>query len=85
MKSSFTDDPATLVCEEDESMEDVVVNGVALNRHEAKDQTGYVRQPHRVEEVFGALDEKAIVVDLIVQNRPRAQDRPHPSPSARPI
>ena len=36
VKSSFTDDPGTLVCEEDESMEDVVVSGIAYDKNEAK-------------------------------------------------
>src|ERR1041384_83214 len=36
VKSSFTDDPGTLVCEEDASMEDVLVRGVAYDRNEAK-------------------------------------------------
>ena len=72
VKSSFTDDPGTLVCEEDESMEDVVVNGVALDRHEAKiSLLGIPDGPGIASKIFGALDEKAIVVDLIVQNPPR--------------
>ena len=32
VKSSFSDDPGTLVCEEDASMEDLVVSGIALDR-----------------------------------------------------
>ncbi len=72
VKSSFTDDPGTLVCEEDESMEDVVVSGIALDRHEAKiSLLGIPDAPGIASKIFGALDEKAIVVDLIVQNPPR--------------
>jgi aspartate kinase len=72
VKSSFTDDPGTLVCEEDASMEDVVVSGVALDRHEAKiSLLGIPDAPGVAARLFGALDEKAIVVDLIVQNPPR--------------
>src|SRR5512144_2955445 len=36
VKSSFTDDPGTLVCEEDKSMENVVVSGIAYEKNEAK-------------------------------------------------
>ncbi|HYO52638.1 aspartate kinase, partial [Archangium sp.] len=36
VKSSFTDDPGTLVCEEDKSMENVVVSGIAYDKNEAK-------------------------------------------------
>jgi aspartate kinase len=72
VKSSFTDDPGTLVCEEDESMEDVVVNAVALDRGEAKVSVlGIPDAPGVAAKLFGALDEKAIVVDVIVQNPPR--------------
>jgi aspartate kinase len=72
VKSSFTDDSGTLVCEEDASMEDVVVNSVALDRGEAKVSVlGIPDQPGVAAKLFGALDEKAIVVDVIVQNTPR--------------
>jgi aspartate kinase len=72
VKSSFTDDQGTLVCEEDASMEDVVVNGVALDRGEAKVSVlGIPDQPGVAAKLFGALDDKAIVVDVIVQNTPR--------------
>src|SRR5205823_4383745 len=36
VKSTFKDDPGTLVCEEDQAMEDVVVSGIALTRDEAR-------------------------------------------------
>lgn len=69
VKSSFSADPGTLVCEEDEAMEDVVVSGVALDRNEAKISIREVPDtPGIAAKIFGALDDKAIVVDLIVQN-----------------
>ncbi|MFZ5468469.1 MAG: aspartate kinase [Myxococcota bacterium] len=69
VKSSFTTEPGTLVCEEDESMEDVVVSGVAFDKNEAKiSLRGVPDVPGIAARVFGALDEKSIVVDLIVQN-----------------
>ena len=69
VKSSFTDDPGTLVCEEDRSMEDVVVAGIAFDRNEAKVAIrGCPDVPGVVARVFGPLAEAGIVVDMIVQN-----------------
>jgi aspartate kinase len=69
VKSSFTDNPGTLLCEEDAAMEDVLVSGIAYDRNEAKVAIrGVPDTPGIAAKVFGALDEKAIVVDLIVQN-----------------
>ena len=71
VKSSFSDDPGTLVCEEDEDMEDILVSGVALDRNEARVSVRDVPdQPGAAAKIFGALDERAISVDLIVQNTP---------------
>jgi aspartate kinase len=36
VKSSFGDDPGTLVCEEDAAMEDVLVSGITYDRNEAR-------------------------------------------------
>jgi len=69
VKSSFSDDPGTLVCQEDESMENVVVSGIAYDKNEAKIAIrGVPDVPGVAAKVFGALDQKSIVVDLIVQN-----------------
>jgi aspartate kinase len=69
VKSSFSDDPGTLVCPEDASMEDVVVAGIAYDKNEAKIAIrGVPDIPGIAAQIFGALDEKNIVVDLIVQN-----------------
>jgi len=71
VKSSFSDDPGTLVCEEDKAMEDILVSGVALDRNEARVSIREVPdKPGMAAKIFGALDEKAISVDLIVQNTP---------------
>ncbi|MBX5483630.1 MAG: aspartate kinase [Myxococcaceae bacterium] len=68
VKSSFSDDPGTLVCEEDKSMEDVVVSGIAYDRNEAKlSIRGVPDVPGVAAKIFGALDAKNIVVDMIVQ------------------
>ncbi|HYR56632.1 MAG TPA: aspartate kinase, partial [Myxococcaceae bacterium] len=69
VKSSFNDDAGTLVCPEDASMEDVVVAGIAYDKNEAKIAIrGVPDIPGIAAQIFGALDEKSIVVDLIVQN-----------------
>ncbi len=69
VKSSFTDAPGTLVCEEDAAMEDVLVSGIAYDKNEAKIAIrGVPDVPGIAAKIFGALDEKSIVVDLIVQN-----------------
>jgi aspartate kinase len=68
VKSSFSDDPGTLVCEEDEAMEDVVVSGIAITRDEARFVVRDVPdKPGVAAKIFGTLAELGIVVDLIVQ------------------
>ncbi len=69
VKSSFSDDPGTLVCEEDASMEQLVVSGVAYDKNQAKLT---VRRAVEAADVparlFGALGDANVVVDVIVQN-----------------
>jgi len=68
VKSSFTDDPGTLVCEEDKSMENVIVSGIAYDKNEAKLAiSGVPDIPGVAARIFGALDAQNVVVDLIVQ------------------
>jgi aspartate kinase len=69
VKSSFTDDPGTLVCAEDASMEDLVVSGIAYDKNEAKIALRAVPDvPGVAAKVFGPLADANIIVDLIVQN-----------------
>src|SRR3954453_16645426 len=68
VKSSFTDDPGTLVCEEDKAMEEVVVSGIALTRDESRFVVRNVLdKPGVAAKIFGPLAEANIVVDVIVQ------------------
>jgi hypothetical protein len=68
VRSSFTDDPGTLVCEEDAAMEDVLVSGITYDRNEARlVLRGVPDRPGVAARIFGALDERHIVVDIIVQ------------------
>ncbi|HEX8538203.1 MAG TPA: aspartate kinase [Cystobacter sp.] len=72
VKSSFSDDPGTLVCEEDKSMENVVVSGIAYEKNEAKLAiSGVPDMPGVAAKIFGILDAQNIVVDLIVQTASR--------------
>ena len=68
VKSTFSDDPGTLVCEEDKAMEEVVVSGIALTRDESRFVVrGVPDKPGIAAKIFGPLAELGIVVDVIVQ------------------
>ena len=67
--SSFADRAGTLVCDEDEIVEQGVVSGIAYSRDEAK--ITLVRVPDRpgvAAAIFGPLADQGINVDMIVQN-----------------
>jgi aspartate kinase len=69
VKSSFTNDPGTLCCPEDPSMEHVVVSGIAYDKNEAKVAIrGVTDKPGVAARIFKPLSDANIVVDLIVQN-----------------
>jgi aspartate kinase len=69
VKNSFNEDPGTLVCAEDPSMENLVVSGIAHDKNEAKIALRAVPDiPGVAAKVFGPLADSNIVVDLIVQN-----------------
>ncbi len=67
--SSFEDKPGTLVCDEEEIVEQNVVSGVAHVRDEAK--ITLVKVPDRpgvAAAIFGPLADHGVNVDMIVQN-----------------
>ena len=69
VKSSFEDLPGTLVCDEEEIVEQNVVSGVAYSRDEAK--VTLVKVPDRpgvAAAIFGPLANAGVNVDMIVQN-----------------
>ncbi len=69
VRSSFSDDPGTLCCAEDASMEQVVVSGIASDKNEAKVAIrGVADRPGVAVRIFKPLADAGIVVDLIVQN-----------------
>jgi aspartate kinase len=69
VRSTFKSDPGTLVTTEDPHMEAVIVTGVTHDRTQAK--VSILRVPDRpgiAAQVFGAVADHGIVVDMIVQN-----------------
>ena len=67
--SSFSDEPGTLVVDEDEVMEHEIVSGIAYNRDEAKVTLARVAdRPGVAAAIFGPLADSGINVDMIVQN-----------------
>jgi aspartate kinase len=71
VRSSFSDMPGTWVVAEEKSLESVTVTGVALERNEARVMlVGVDDKPGVVAQVFGALADENISVDMIIQNAP---------------
>ena len=69
VRSSFNNNPGTIVKEEAASMEDVVVSGVALDKNQAKVVVSDLPDhPGTAAELFNALADAGISVDMIVQN-----------------
>lgn len=69
VRSSFGEAPGTWVTGEDKSLEDVVVAGVAYDKAEARvDVVGLPDRPGVVADLFGAMAERNISVDMIIQN-----------------
>ncbi len=69
VRSSFNDNPGTIVTTEEEIMETAVVSGVAYSKNEAK--ITVVKVPDRpgiAAKIFKPLSDANIVVDVIVQN-----------------
>ncbi|MBF0541936.1 MAG: aspartate kinase [Nitrospirae bacterium] len=69
VRSSFTDDPGTLIVKEDSIMEQVVVSGVAYDKKQARITIhGVPDRPGIAALLFTAIANENIVVDMIVQN-----------------
>jgi aspartate kinase len=68
VRSSFNDNPGTIVCKEDREMEKVVVSGVTFNKNEAKIEIMRVPDlPGMAAKIFKPLADANIVVDMIIQ------------------
>ncbi|MCC6649155.1 MAG: aspartate kinase [Polyangiaceae bacterium] len=69
VRSSFSDVTGTWVVKDEETLEDVVVAGVAYDKNEAKAQILEVPdRPGVVAELFGQLSARNVPVDMIIQN-----------------
>ncbi|GAB4483539.1 MAG: aspartate kinase [Thermodesulfovibrionales bacterium] len=69
VRSSFNDNPGTLVVEEDKDMENVVVSGIAYDKNQAKVTIVNVPdKPGIAAKVFDAIASANVIVDMIVQN-----------------
>jgi aspartate kinase len=69
VRSSFNNNPGTIVKEETAKMEDVVIRGVAVDKNQAKVRiAGVPDKPGVAAKVFKAIAEANINIDVIVQN-----------------
>ncbi len=69
VRSSFNDNPGTIVTKEDKEMETVLVSGIAYDKNEAKIAVMHVPdRPGIAAQILSALSDANISVDMIVQN-----------------
>src|SRR5204862_3028220 len=69
VRSSFRKSSGTIARQETPSMEDVVVRGISLDRHQAKLSIAGVRdEPGIAGRIFSNIAAAHIIVDMIVQN-----------------
>ncbi|CAD7287081.1 aspartate kinase [Campylobacter suis] len=68
-RSSFNHNEGTLIANEEDYMEAVLVSGIALDKNQARvTLRGVVDKPGIAAEIFSALASKNINVDMIIQN-----------------
>lgn len=69
VRSTFSEDPGTLVTEEEKRMEHIVVSGITLDKNQAKITVQDVPdKPGLAARLFETISDQSIVVDMIVQN-----------------
>ena len=74
VRSTFSEEPGTLVTKEDETMEAVLVSGIAYDKDQARVTLVHVHdKPGISAAIFGPMAEAGIVVDMIVQNPSKDQ------------
>ncbi len=70
VRSSFSEEEGTMVVNEDESMEKLVVSGVTCSKNDARITLIKVPdQPGIAAKIFTPIAEAGIIVDMIIQNR----------------
>ncbi len=69
VRSSFSDNPGTLVTKEDKDMEKVVVSGITYDKNQAKiTLIGLPDKPGIAAKIFTDIAKANLIVDMIVQN-----------------
>ncbi|MBI5520762.1 MAG: aspartate kinase [Desulfovibrio sp.] len=69
VRSTFSDEPGTIVTQEDTTMEAVQVSGVAYDKDQAQvTLVGVIDEPGVCASIFTPIAERKILVDMIVQN-----------------
>ncbi|MGL1862520.1 MAG: aspartate kinase [Pseudodesulfovibrio sp.] len=69
VRSTFSDELGTIVTKEDETMEAVLVSGIAYDKDQAQITLVHVQdKPGVSAQIFSPLAEKQILVDMIVQS-----------------
>ena len=69
VRSTFSSNPGTLVTQEDDSMESVLVSGIAFDKNQARVTVLKVEdRPGVAATLFGAMSKANIIVDMIIQN-----------------
>lgn len=69
VRSSFNDNPGTIVTREEPDMEQVLVQGVTYSKNEAKlTVMGVPDRPGIAATIFNHLSDSNIIVDMIIQN-----------------
>ncbi|MDR0338922.1 MAG: aspartate kinase [Desulfovibrio sp.] len=72
VRSTFSDAPGTLVTQEEESMEHIMVSGIAYDKDQARITLRSVPDlPGVAASIFGPLAENKLSVDMIIQNPSR--------------
>lgn len=72
VRSTFSNAPGTLVTQEDDSMEAVLVSGIAYDKDQARvTLRGVPDRPGVAAAIFGPLSEGGVLVDMIIQNTSR--------------
>ena len=67
-KSSFNENPGTIITKEEDIMEKPLVSGIALDKNQARvSLRGVIDRPGIAAEIFSALAKENINVDMIVQ------------------
>ncbi len=69
VRSSFNDQPGTLVTQEDKDMENILVSGVTYSKNDARVTISRLPdKPGIASRIFNKIAEGNIVVDMIIQN-----------------